>query len=290
MIGEKLKRNQGVIWGIRKQNSPVQSEALFSKSLEAAIQLCEVAENYPVYFQAHEWSPEGNLNLFNHFLRWGVKVEFVFPDTADGPDYNLSLYQCSIFYGGRSNAEGRSEQNHRKKEEVLEAVKDWQNQPGFNFTQKEMFAYMDLQVAAGKYWNLDRRDALPLSPKAMDGAKFMFRWLSKNYPQFSANEGLDVYNYPQPHFGSDCSQYCSKYSSWKTALMNCLTQRVLEVTFDDEHSSVYCYQYIYPPLEQLGRGIVTSRHGFPEMEKGQRPVLSKPEELVRYIDWIIEAK
>lgn len=284
MIGEKLKRNQGVIWGIRKRNSPVKSEAFFSKSLETAVHLCEAAEEYPVHFHAHEWSSEGNLNLFNHFLRWGVKVELVFPDDAGDPNYNLSLYQCSIFYGGRSNAEGRSEQYFREKKDVLEAVRDWQNQPGFSFTPEEMFAYMDLQVAAGKYWNLERRDALPLSPKAADNAKSMFRWLVEKYPSVSANEGLDVYNYPEARFDANHS----KFSGWKTALMNCLTQRVLEVTFDDEHSSVYCYQYIYPPLEQLGRGIVTSRHGFPEMSKGQRPTITKLDDLVQYVEWVKE--
>ncbi|HLD72654.1 MAG TPA: hypothetical protein VJA23_03645 [Candidatus Nanoarchaeia archaeon] len=284
MIGEKLRRNQGVIWGIREQNSPVESDAHFSKNLEAAVKLCEAAEDYQVHFLDHEWSSEVNLSLFNHFLRWGVKVEFVFPDNAEEPDHNLFFYQCSIGYGGRSNAEGRSEQYSLGRKDVLEAVRDWQNQPGFNFTQKEMFAYMDLQVAAGKYWNLERRDALPLSPKAVDKAKSMFRWLVEKYPLFEANEGLDVYNFPGAQFDLNYS----KFSSWKTALVNCLTQRVLEVTFDDERSSVYCYQYIYPPLEQLGRGIVTSRHGFPEMSKGQRPTITKLDDLVKYVDWVKE--
>jgi hypothetical protein len=286
MIGEKLKRNQGVIWRIRKQNSPVESDAHFSKNLEAAVKLCEAAEDYQVHFLDHEWSSEGNLSLFNHFLRWGVKVEFVFPDNAEEPDHNLSLYQCSIGYGGRSNAESRSEQYSLGRKDVLEAVRDWQNQPRFGFTIEENFAYMDLQVAAGRYWNLERRDALPLSLKTMDNAKSLFRWLVEKYPQFSANEGLDVYGCPNAEFDSNYS----KYSGWETALVNCLNQRVLKVTFDYERSSIYCFQYVYPPLEELGRGIVTSQHGFPEMSRGQRPVLSKPEELIKYIDWVIEAK
>ena len=284
MIGEKLKRNQGVIWGIRKQNSPAESDAHFSKNLEAAVKLCEAAEDYSVYFHAHEWSSEGNLSLFNHFLRWGVKVEFGFPDNAEEPDHNLSLYQSSIFYGNRSKTEGRSEQYCLERKDVLEAVRDWQNQPGFGFTQKEHFAYMDLQVAAGKYWNLERRDALPLSPKAVDKAKSMFRWLVEKYPQFSANEGLDVYLFPEAHFDLNYS----KFSGWKTALMNGLTQRVLEITFGDERSSVYCYQLIYPPLEQLGRGIITSQHGFPEMSRGQRPTITKLDDLVKYVEWVKE--